>query len=151
MSLPRTPATPSQLLTVGQTADVEHACKILGIDPEKRVSEWRIDSMSLSKRETDSFIRHELEKLIREAQAKEKEAVGSTASGSNAASAGKQENPLPKDSLMRLKGVLHEVDQYVAARQLECAELALARAETVVNVLMKVLDRNVNSKLMEAD
>ena len=82
-SLNRTPTPQVQLLTAGQKADVEHACEILGIDPNKKISEWRIDCMSLSKRDTDLFIRDELEKLIREAQAKEKESGGATATGPN--------------------------------------------------------------------
>ena len=151
MSTNRTPTPLAQLLTAGQMADVEHACGILGIDPNKKVSEWRIDSMGTSKKETDLFIRNELEKLIREAQGRDKEGGGATASGPSGSATWKQENPLPTDSLMRLKGVLHEVDQYVAAKQLECAEMALERAEAVVNDLMKVLDRNVKDKLMEAD
>ena len=120
MSLNRTPVTPMQLLTAGQTADVEHACKILGIDPNKRISEWRIDTMSLSKRETELFIRNELEKLIREAQAKEKEGGGATATGPSGSATGTQEKhkSYPKDALMRLKGVIHEVDQHIVSKQL---------------------------------
>ncbi len=152
-SLNRTPTAPVQLLTAGQMADVEHACEILGIDPNKIVNEWRIDSMSLTNRDTDLFVRDELEKLIREAQAKEKGAGGATAPGPNGPATGTREKrkSYPQDVLVRLRGVIHEVDQYVASKQLECAEMALERAEAVVNDLMKALDRNVKDKLMEAE
>ena len=93
MSTNRTPTPLAQLLTAGQMADVEHACGILGIDPNKRIREWRIDTMSLSKRETDLFVRNELEKLIREAQAKEKESSGATATGPSGSATGTQVVP----------------------------------------------------------
>ncbi len=153
MSLPRTPTAPVQLLTAGQTADVEHACKILGIDPNKKISEWRIDSMSMNKRDTDLFIHDELEKLIREAQAKEKESGGAAATGPNGPSSGTREKrkSYPQDLLTRLKGIIREVDQSVAGNLLECAETALTRAEAVLSDLDNILDKNVKDQLMTAD
>ncbi len=71
MNMTRTPTLPVPLLTAAQRADFEQACEVLGINPEKRLSEWRIDSMSLTKRDVDLFIQEELKKLVEEAQGKE--------------------------------------------------------------------------------
>ena len=81
MSTARTPTLPTPLLTAAQRADFEHACEELGINPEKRLAEWRIDTMSLGKQEVDLFVRQELEKLLNEAQGMEPLGARATALG----------------------------------------------------------------------
>ena len=151
MSTARTPTLPTPLLTAAQQADFEHACEELGINPEKRLAEWRIDTMSLGKHEVDLFVRQELEKLINEAQGLEPLGDGATALGPKGPADGtrKKRKSAPQDLLTRLRAAVHEVGQHVTNKSLGSAKMSLEKAEATLHDLINVLEGNVMDKLME--
>ena len=149
----RTPTLLVPLLTAAQKADFEQACGELGLNPEKRLAEWRIDTMSMNKREVDLFVQEELRKLITEAQGMEPLGDGATALGSKGPAGGTRQKrkSAPQDVMTRFKAAIHEVDQHVATKVISKARMSLEKAEAALHDLMNVLEENVMDKVMEAE
>ena len=153
MNMTRTPTLPVPLLTAAQKADFEQACEVLGINPEKRLSEWRIDTMNMAKREVDLFVQEELKKLIEEAQGKAP--LGDGAGGLDpkgpADRTRQKRKSAPQDVMTRFRTAIHEVEKHVKEKAIGKAAMSLDKAEAAQHDLMSVLEENVMDKLMEAE
>ena len=149
----RTPTLPVPLLTAAQRADFEQACGELRINPEKKLAEWRIDTMNLGKREVDLFVQEELRKLINEAQGMEPLGDGATALGPKGPADGTRQKrkSAPQDLLTRLRTAVHEVEQHVAKKSAMNAKISLEKAEAVLHDLINALEGNVMDKVMEPE
>ena len=146
----RTPTTPIQLLTAAQKADFEQACEVLGINPEKRLSEWRIDSMSLTKQDVDLFVQEELKKLVKEAQGKEP--LGDGAGGLDpkgpSVRTRQKRKSAPQEVMTRFIAAIQEAERHVKEKAIAKAAASLGKAEAAQHDLMNTLEENVVDKLM---
>ncbi len=151
MTTNRTPTQPIPLLTAAQRADFEHACEVLDIDPDKKLAEWRVDTMNLGKRDMELFVQHQLDKMIREAQELEPLGDGAIASKPAGPSTGTRQKrkSAPQDLLTRLRGAIQEVDQHVAGKVLGNANIALEKAKAILIDLINVLEGNVMDKMLD--